>query len=89
MASSLFPNTQRAQGNSQNPTSPMPVLASPVQMLNSIKAMASGNPQAMFNQMLNSNPQFAKFVSDNKGLTPEQIAKNYGVDLSQFKNLFH
>lgn len=72
MASSLFPNNQR----------------NPLQMLNSIKAMANGNPQAMFNQMLNNNPEFAKFVNENKGLSPEQIAKNYGVDLSQVEGLF-
>lgn len=72
MASSLFPKNQQ----------------NPLQMLNSIKALANGNPQAMFNQMLNTNPQFAKFVNENKGLSPEQIAKNYGVDLSQIKNFF-
>lgn len=72
MASSLFPKNQQ----------------NPLQMLNSIKALANGNPQAMFNQMLNTNPQFAKFVNENKGLSPEQIAKNYGVDLSLVKNFF-
>lgn len=72
MASSLFPNNQ----------------PNPLQMLNSIKALANGNPQAMFNQMLNTNPQFAKFVNENRGLSPEQIAKNYGVDLSLVKNFF-
>lgn len=72
MASSLFPKNQQ----------------NPLQMLNNIKALANGNPQAMFNQMLNTNPQFAKFVNENKGLSPEQIAKNYGVDLSQIKNFF-
>ena len=72
MASSLFPKNQQ----------------NPLQMLNSIKALANGNPQAMFNQMLNTNPQFAKFVNENKGLSPEQIAKNYGVDLSQVEGLF-
>ena len=72
MASSLFPKNQQ----------------NPLQMLNDIKALANGNPQAMFNQMLNTNPQFAKFVNENKGLSPEQIAKNYGVDLSQVEGLF-
>lgn len=72
MASSLFPKNQQ----------------NPLQMLNSIKALANGNPQAMFNQMLNTNPQFAKFVNENKGLSPEQIARNYGVDLSLVKNFF-
>ena len=72
MASSLFPKNQQ----------------NPLQMLNDIKALANGNPQAMFNQMLNTNPQFAKFVNENKGLSPEQIAKNYGVDLSQVKKFF-
>lgn len=34
---------------------------------------------AMFKKMMETNPQFAKFVEDNKGKTPEQIAKENGL----------
>ena len=40
------------------------------------------NPNVIFNQMMRTNPQFAKFVNDNKGKTPEQIANDYGIDPS-------
>lgn len=49
--------------------------------------MASGNPEALFNNMIRSNPQFAEFVHKNQGKTVEQIAKEYHVDLSVLNNL--
>lgn len=45
------------------------------------------NPQEVFNQMMQSNPQFRQFVESNKGKSPEQVAQEHGVDLSQFKNM--
>lgn len=35
----------------------------------------------MFEQLMRTNPQFAQFVNDNKGKTPEQIAKENGISL--------
>lgn len=35
---------------------------------------------AMFKQMQETNPQFAKFVEDNKGKSMEQIAKENGLN---------
>lgn len=45
------------------------------------------NPQAMYKQMIESNPQFKQFVEKNKGKTPEDIAKEYGIDPNLLKNL--
>ena len=45
------------------------------------------NPDAFYQKMIVSNPQFAKFIEDNKGKTPEQIAKENGVD-PRILNLF-
>lgn len=50
-----------------------------------IQSLKSGNPQALFNQMMWNNPQFAQFVERNKGKSPEQIAKDYNVDISAIK----
>lgn len=50
-----------------------------------IQSLKSGNPQALFNQMMQNNPQFAQFVDQNKGKSPEQIAKDYNVDISAIK----
>lgn len=45
------------------------------------------NPNAMFNQLMNTNPQFRQFVDANRNKSPEQIAQDYGVDISQLKGL--
>lgn len=37
-------------------------------------------PEAVFNRMLQTNPAFAQFVQQNKGKTPEQLARDYGID---------
>lgn len=52
-----------------------------------VASLKNGNPDAMFAQMMNTNPQFKAFVENNKGKTPEQIARENGIDtsvLSQF-----
>lgn len=45
------------------------------------------NPQEVFYQMMQSNPAFRSFYEANKGKSPEQVAREHGVDLSQFKNM--
>lgn len=47
-----------------------------------VNALKNGNPQYMFNQLMQSNPQFKQFVEQNKGKSPEQIAKENGLDLN-------
>jgi hypothetical protein len=46
------------------------------------------NPSAVMQSMLNNNPQFAQFVQMNKGKSPEQIAKENGIDFEQIKSFF-
>lgn len=50
-------------------------------MLGLLGALKNGNPDAIFNQMMQSNPQFANFVKTNQGKSPEQIARENGIDL--------
>lgn len=57
------------------------------QVASLIKMLQSGNPEQMFQQMMQNNPQFRQFVEQNKGKTPEQVARENGIDLSQFKNM--
>lgn len=40
------------------------------------------DPQQAFNSMMQSNPQFAQFIESNRGKTPEQVAREHGIDLS-------
>ena len=49
--------------------------------------LAKGNPQPIFENMMRNNPQFRKFVEENKGKSPEEIARANGLDpliLKQF-----
>lgn len=55
-----------------------------LQTLNMIK---NGDPEALYQKMMNENPRFRAFVEENKGKTPEQIARENGIDLLQVQNL--
>lgn len=57
------------------------------QVANVLKMLRSGNPEQIAQQMMQNNPQFRQFVEANKGKTPEQVAKEHGIDLNQFKNM--
>lgn len=57
------------------------------QAMQAMKVLRSGNPEQIAQQMMQNNPQFRQFVEQNKGKTPEQVAKEHGIDLSQFKTM--
>lgn len=57
------------------------------QVANLIKMLRTGNPEQIAQQMMQNNPQFRQFVEANKWKTPEQVAKEHGIDLAQFKNM--
>lgn len=57
------------------------------QAMQIIKQLRNGNPEQIAHQMMNNNPNFRKFVNDNKGKTPEQVAKEHGIDLSQIMGM--
>ena len=52
-----------------------------------IKQLKSGNPQQMFDQMYQSNPQFRDFANSMKGKTPEQAFQERGLDFNSFKGM--
>lgn len=45
-----------------------------------LKSLARGNPEAFAQMLAQRNPQFAQFMRENQGKTPEQIADAYGID---------
>lgn len=49
---------------------------------------AMGNPQAAFDAMYSSNPQFRQFADSMRGKTPEQAFRENGLDFGQFSPLF-
>lgn len=74
MPSSLFPSS---------PSSPsgMGGIASVV------SALRRNDPQTLMESMARSNPQFAQFVNDNRGKSPEQIAREHGIDLDSIRKM--
>lgn len=38
------------------------------------------NPSEVYNEMLNTDPEFRKFVEENKDKTIDQIAVEHGID---------
>lgn len=56
-----------------------------LERLAEIKSM--GNLQGMYSSMMNNNPQFRRFVEMNKGKSPEQIARENGIDINLLMKL--
>lgn len=48
-----------------------------------VQMLRSGNPQKIAQNLMQQNPQFRAFVQANQGKSPEQVAREYGVDLGQ------
>lgn len=68
------PISQILNGNNQNKQN---------NSVNILKTLLYGkNPKALYTEMIQTNPQFRKFVKDNEGKTIEDIAMEYDIDLS-------
>lgn len=52
-----------------------------------MQMLKTGNPEQIAQQMMQSNPRFKQFMEQNKGKSPEQVARENGIDLSQLKNM--
>jgi len=52
-----------------------------------MQMLKSGNPEQIAQQMMQSNPRFKQFMEQNKGKSPEQVARENGIDLSQLKSM--
>ena len=60
---------------------PMNNMRQMMQMVNGIKQMMNGqNPDTAMKMFAQKNPQFAQFVRENQGKSPQQIAQDYGLD---------
>lgn len=60
---------------------PMNNMRQMMQMVNGIKQMMNGqNPDTVIRLFAQKNPQFAQFLRDNHGKSPQQIAQEYGLD---------
>lgn len=45
------------------------------------------NPDRLLQMFAQKNPQFAQFVRANQGKSPQQIAADYGIDISLVQQL--
>lgn len=51
-------------------------------------AMRRQGPEAVFGALMSSNPRFRQFVEQNRGKSPEQIARENGIDFAALKSRF-
>lgn len=66
---------------------PMNNMRQMMQMVNGIKQMMNGqNPDTVMKLFSQKNPQFAQFLRDNQGKSPQQIARDYGIDWNMVQN---
>lgn len=69
----ILQNLQSSQGNL-------------LSRISQIKTMFEGrNADEIYADMIKNNQQFRSFVEQNKGKTAEQIAEEYGINLSLLK----
>ena len=59
-----------------------------MQTVSGIMNMAKGkDPDAIVRMMEQKNPQFAQFMQQNRGKTPQQVAAEYGLDFNQIMSM--
>lgn len=56
-------------------------------LVNLVSTVKQANPKTVFDRMMQSNPQFANFMQQNQGKTPEQIAQENGIDFNNIRRL--
>ena len=48
-----------------------------------LRSMMQGDPSSIISNLAQTNPQFARFLQENKGRTPEEAFRAYGYDLDE------
>ena len=63
----------------------------PLAMMGQLKQMVGmirgQDPRQVAQLMAQRNPQFAEFLRQNQGKSPEQIAADYGIDMNLVRDL--
>ena len=70
------------QATPQN--NPMAMMGQLKQMVGMIRGQ---DPRQVAQLMAQRNPQFAEFLRQNQGKSPEQIAADYGIDMNLVREL--
>lgn len=55
--------------------------------ISALKSASQGNPQALFDHLYQSNPQFHAFADSMRDKTPEQAFRENGMDFEQIRGM--
>lgn len=48
-----------------------------------LREIMKGDPSSLISDLMQSNPQFAKFYEENRGRTPQEAFAAYGYDFDE------
>ena len=57
--------------------------------MSQLRSMLQGDTSALVSSLAQSNPQFAQFIAQNQGKTPQEAFKAYGYDFQQVMGLIN
>lgn len=57
--------------------------------MSQLRSMLQGDTSALVSNLAQSNPQFAQFLAQNQGRTPQEAFKAYGYDFSQVMGIIN
>lgn len=68
----------------QSPNNPLAMMGQIKQM---VSLMRGKDPERLISAFAQKNPQFADFLRQNHGKSPDQIAADYGIDMAMVRDL--
>ena len=75
------------QQQPQSMQQPMPSPDVLRERIQTFRQIMQGNPRAVIGELQRSNPDFARFMAENSGKTPQQFLAERGMDLGQILGL--
>lgn len=54
-----------------------------------LRQMMQGDPSALITNLCQTNQQFAQFVEQNRGRTPQEAFKAYGYDFDEVTRIIN
>lgn len=54
-----------------------------------LRQMMQGDPSPVIDNLARTNPQFAQFLQQNQGRTPQEAFKAYGYDFDEVVRLIN
>lgn len=73
-----------SRASSMQANNPIAIIGQVRQLLNSVRGQ---DPQRVTQAFAQRNPQFADFLRQNQGKSPEQIASECGIDMNMVREL--